>query len=1107
MNERTWKPRPELPTFEPPGTDGPAPKQINTTRRVHNVLYVAGNGPRTAKIMFVMPALTEDDARENVGTTNAQFQIALPARYMKSQAGGLFKNVLEEVGLPVSEQYFTAICKWLLPKARRSKPNAADLEWAREALEAEIKDIKPEIIVCLGKSAFDFFLPLKLKLKEIEGGWFHSKEYDCRVYPMEDIQKPLLKPEYVERMRVDLLEVRKMRDLINGFAPPKIPTNYEVIHNALELQQLVARLSYEKRTLLSVDCEWGGNHHVDGKLRSFQICWAPGCAAYVRFMDENVQYVFDISYKEAGAILGTWLNQPQVKYIGQQLVADMAWMSHTLGLTIYKKAAWDTLYAQQCIDENTDAKLERMALAYTDLGRYDIELVVWKKENKVQEDEGYGRIPDSLIIPYACRDVDSVMRIYPIQLKRMIEQGPQLLLYYTDLFLPFVTDIFANFTLVGLPMDMQRLDALRAVFLLARDKLNRIFQQKIEKESRQFLIRELGGIDPIKSIAAFQDIDAAFKAGDFDKATEAFTAFVPELRRPQLQPFFEHYLCAPAFNIRSVDQMRRWLFEVKKFTPLKSTNNKEKGLPSMAWEKVLRLSEHARKDISPSTDKQTLKVLSEKDSLVNELLELNAVGNLTKAFLRPAEVDDEGNLVKENGLHFWVASDLRVHPQYATTETGRPRTWKPNCLNWPSWINNQIANAIHRVVLEEPVGSEFHTAYVKLMGDDMKSAPPSIRSCSNAQAIPTEPDEDGWCLVESDYQTAEVRGLAYISGDKNLIRLMNEDDTQFVCPIDGDLEKDRVRIRYAPDYGVAPEHQNPDFLWALVKDGKVVRKITEAEALRRPDGSLWHPKHDLHWCLAEMCLHKPREVLHKKKHRDGLGKTGNFKSAYGSSSDAMERAIEAETGTKPETGTGDIILKALATRQPVADSFLRSLELIPDNERILKSVSGRIRHFASHDRMANVAKRTRDKVLSGLAREARNVLFQTSVADTAARAGIWLTDFVVTHGMKARVCAILYDSVVTLTPLRERFAVAELHQLFMTDVNNWVFHGTSMNYPIDTELNYRWSCRPSKAESKQLDNPEWCHDVELTKFVKARAAEIRAQAAQQGSRVLVPRYV
>jgi hypothetical protein len=72
--------------------------------------------------------------------------------------------------------------------------------------------------------------------------------------------------------------------------------------------------------------------------------------------------------------------------------------------------------------------------------------------------------------------------------------------------------------------------------------------------------------------------------------------------------------------------------------------------------------------------------------------------------------------------------------------------------------------------------------------------------------------------------------------------------------------------------------------------------------------------------------------------------------------------------------------------------------------------------------------------------------------------------------MQAKPLIILYDSVVTLCPLEERFKVAQLHQLFMTDENTWEYHGRKMNYPIDQLFCYRWSAKPTKDETKLLED-------------------------------------
>lgn len=76
--------------------------------------------------------------------------------------------------------------------------------------------------------------------------------------------------------------------------------------------------------------------------------------------------------------------------------------------------------------------------------------------------------------------------------------------------------------------------------------------------------------------------------------------------------------------------------------------------------------------------------------------------------------------------------------------------------------------------------------------------------------------------------------------------------------------------------------------------------------------------------------------------------------------------------------------------------------------------------------------------------------------------------------MKARTSIALYDAILTYCPdMSERFVVAAAHQVFMTDMNVWNYHGRWMNYPIDTDLCYRWSWKPTDEELADLHNPEY----------------------------------
>jgi len=412
--------------------------------------------------------------------------------------------------------------------------------------------------------------------------------------------------------------------------------------------------------------------------------------------------------------------------------------------------------------------------------------------------------------------------------------------------------------------------------------------------------------------------------------------------------------------------------------------------------------------------------------MIARLLRLNAVGNITKQFLKDPITDEEGNITEEKGLHESLCSDGRVHGQMSTTETGRPRSWNPNILNWPSWVNDKISDGIAEALKEAHEAGELPERFECYLGEK----PPSIRSCVKAPP--------GWCFVESDYQTAEIRGLAFISGDKNLISIMTEPDKQFAKTLDGDY----VRISYDPELGI------PDKYNDLLSTDKVLAYDES--------GNTISPKADLHWSLAEMVTHKPREVLNKDVERKGLGKVGNFSSAYGASPVTLERKIEQDTGVKPEEGTGQAVLDALRKRQPVAVGFLESMEEVPKEEGKYQAASGRIRHCP----LGRTTGREAQRIFAALGREMRNFPMQESVAATAARAANWLLKYFRDNAFKARPLIILYDSVVTLCPVEEAIEVAKLHQRFMCDENTWTYHKRVMNYPIDTEFLVRWSTKP-----------------------------------------------
>ena len=885
--------------------------------------------------------------------------------------------------------------------------------------------------------------------------------------------------------------------------------------------------------ILSVDGEWHGRQHIDGHLRSLQFAWTDSDAVYIKFRNENNEFCFDMDgapalpvalgdsapswtedpppgledwatslrldptilkfwnidedpdyasisqekrdelklYRQIGGQIGKVTNRRNTKFVGHHYVADAVWMDRWLGLDVFGKCYVDTEFAQQTCDESSELKLERgISMKYTTLGRYDLDLVMWKKANKALCENGYGYIPDKIIIPYACKDVLSVYRAVPF-IRKLLE-AQRLWDYYRDTFNPFVTDVFLTFAQTGLPMDVPLMDELRELFNWSQRELNTEFKIKITQDAKVRLVGkcvELLGSE-IGITVGIQTVNMVSN-GDIEQAWTELKAILPLDKFTETRPFLDHLACAPTFNLRAPDQMRRWLYDVSGMTPIKTTNQKAKGLPSMDWQKVLELPKEKQALYTPSVDKQTLMILDSQLPLVTELLDLNVVGNLCKAFLKePEEYYDEEldeMVVEEAGLHQWLASSQRIHGQTSTTETGRPRGWAPNSLNWPSYVNKRIGKVMARLI-QQHVAAGTLPETLRQWGHvkDEKDLP-SIRSVVKALS--------GWCLVESDYQTAEIRGMAYISGDRNLMRLMNDPDPEWAFTKDGY----KVRVAYT-DFslsGIPTDKQNPDYRMKRMEGSKVIAEYTEADLIRNEQtGEVVHCRYDLHWSIAEWTYEMPREEMLDKVHR-AAGKVLNFSSAYGASPGSLERKIESDTGVKPAEGTGQKGLDAIAARQPRATEFLEEMQSTPAMKGWYRAASGRLRHCVMHDRSSGVGYRQRQSIESATGRELRNFPMQESVASTAARAGKWLGAFFRNAGMKARVITILYDSVVTMCPLEEREVVAHLHQQFMCDANNWVYQDDQgyreLTYPIDTDFNYRWSTMPSKADKAQLEDMTW----------------------------------
>ena len=166
---------------------------------------VFGEGNQTSTVMFIgeQPGNYED----------------LEGRPFVGPAGGLLDKALAEAGIDRSKVYVTNVVKHFKwePRGKRrihKKPNAIEIRACRPWLEAEIKVVKPRVIICLGSTAAQAVIGPKFKVSTQRGTFVPSPLapfVTATVHPSSILRAPSDEARRAETQRFidDLKKIRK----------------------------------------------------------------------------------------------------------------------------------------------------------------------------------------------------------------------------------------------------------------------------------------------------------------------------------------------------------------------------------------------------------------------------------------------------------------------------------------------------------------------------------------------------------------------------------------------------------------------------------------------------------------------------------------------------------------------------------------------------------------------------------------------------------------------------------------------------------------------------------------------------------------------------------
>jgi uracil-DNA glycosylase len=131
-----------------------------TQKHLEGKKALFGRGSETAKVFFVGEAPSLEEVEAN--------------RSFVGPAGELLNKIISATGLTEKECYFANLMTWR-PKPPtafgKRPPNASEVAFNRPYLMAQIKIIKPQIIVAVGAQAFGALTHSTTPIMQIRGQW------------------------------------------------------------------------------------------------------------------------------------------------------------------------------------------------------------------------------------------------------------------------------------------------------------------------------------------------------------------------------------------------------------------------------------------------------------------------------------------------------------------------------------------------------------------------------------------------------------------------------------------------------------------------------------------------------------------------------------------------------------------------------------------------------------------------------------------------------------------------------------------------------------------------------------------------------------------------
>jgi DNA polymerase I-like protein with 3'-5' exonuclease and polymerase domains len=335
----------------------------------------------------------------------------------------------------------TYLVKCHTPEGR--SPSASEVKACKAYLEAEIAQVKPEIIMTLGAPVLKA-LAKKSKVTEMHGQLVPYG--DSQLYPTFHPAMALRDPARLPALRKDAV---KLGHILAGNAPTEADMHWHVIRSLKAWNEFIVKFRQSKEFSFDIETTGLDEHDPQGVVNSLQIgldndenyAIPLGVAGSPWNFDR--QQMFVETLVETQAEVGNFATGWNAKF-------DNRWLKKKYGVKFYLH--FDGMLAHHLIDENSPHGLKETAAERCNAPSYDVPLRIkqGKFKNKDEETQFY---------KYGCFDVHWTLDLM-YQFRRILTKDASQRRLFFKLVMP-AARMFEEIEEEGHYIHLDRMDKVR----------------------------------------------------------------------------------------------------------------------------------------------------------------------------------------------------------------------------------------------------------------------------------------------------------------------------------------------------------------------------------------------------------------------------------------------------------------------------------------------------------------------------------------------------------------------------------------------------------------------------------------------------------------------